>query len=309
MDQKADDVTSRYDATNQVRRGAVTTVEIEAGEKQEVDSNEPDLDRIKSTIEKTEARLAETIDAIQEKLNLDRVVRQAGEKLEQALFERIRNMERHLGEMSGKIGHSTMEAIKDNPIPATLLGLGIGWLVMESLRSTSGVQEQLPEEYTQLGSPESEALSQAGLEDPASADYREGGAYGSQARAKEALHKVKETAGEVREKASHIAEEVKERAKHLGHSRQHGTHGGSITRMVEEKPLMLGLTALAVGMLVGLSAGGAFRDRGLLRGAGESLKHKAGEFAADTREKAGRVAEEARRAAKKEAERQHLFTH
>lgn len=77
---------------------------------------ESDSGRIRAGIDHTRRDIDETIVALQEKLSPERL------------------MNRFLDSLKGTPGHGSkrlMEIIRDNPVPAALVGAGIGWLVME----------------------------------------------------------------------------------------------------------------------------------------------------------------------------------
>jgi hypothetical protein len=102
---------------------------------------DPDTNRrtgeIRRDIEQTREELAETIDAIQEKLRPGHIVSSATERVKQATTERVRQMTRSASDTASSMMDSAREGgivgeIRHNPIPAALIGIGAAWWLMNS---------------------------------------------------------------------------------------------------------------------------------------------------------------------------------
>jgi hypothetical protein len=79
-----------------------------------------EADRIERNLEATRARLDATLDALQQKLS-------PGEMVDQAVT--------YIKEGSGaEFGRNLLVSVRENPIPAVLVGVGIAWLMMTSPR-------------------------------------------------------------------------------------------------------------------------------------------------------------------------------
>jgi hypothetical protein len=98
---------------------------------------------IRQEIEQTREEMSETIDAIQEKLTPRNIVASATDKVKAATTEKVRAMTGSAAETAEDAMEYTrdaaggvMETVRDNPIPAALIGLGAAWLLMK--RSDSG---------------------------------------------------------------------------------------------------------------------------------------------------------------------------
>jgi ElaB/YqjD/DUF883 family membrane-anchored ribosome-binding protein len=92
---------------------------------------------IRLEIEQTRDELSETIDAIQDKLRPRNIVANATEQLKSATTEKVRAMADTAGETAHDVMDQTREAagglvatVKQNPIPAALIGVGAAWLLM-----------------------------------------------------------------------------------------------------------------------------------------------------------------------------------
>jgi hypothetical protein len=93
---------------------------------------------IRQEIEQTREEMSETIDAIQEKLSPRNIVASATDKVKAATTEKVRSMTGSAAETAEDAMEYTreaaggvMETVRDNPIPAALIGLGAAWLLMK----------------------------------------------------------------------------------------------------------------------------------------------------------------------------------
>jgi ElaB/YqjD/DUF883 family membrane-anchored ribosome-binding protein len=98
--------------------------------------------QIESEIAGTREEMAETIDAIQEKLRPANVVAEAKEKLKAVTTEKVRHMTDTASETAGGMVRQTREAAsgiiegaRQNPIPALMIGAGVAWLLIDRSRS------------------------------------------------------------------------------------------------------------------------------------------------------------------------------
>lgn len=117
-----------------------------------------DPEQIRAEIEQTREQLSGTIDAIQAKLSPDNLKEQALEGVEQVrdrVMETARDAAEHaidhardrtigraedfVDDAKG-VGYTVIDTIRDNPVPAALAALGIGWLLMEGRNSASQSQ-------------------------------------------------------------------------------------------------------------------------------------------------------------------------
>ncbi|MBI1295342.1 DUF3618 domain-containing protein [bacterium] len=94
--------------------------------------NEDDPRAIRRNIERTRAEMGETIDRIQDRLNPDRLRSEAEEAVREATIGRIETMAYDAKRKAKRAQRNVMETVKENPIPAALIGVGIGWLIMSN---------------------------------------------------------------------------------------------------------------------------------------------------------------------------------
>lgn len=132
--------------------------DIATGDTGEVDEDE-DLATARAQIEQTRADMSDTIDAIQQKLSPTNMAQEAKDavreatvgKVEDALSNATSTVQQavsSVGDAASQAfggvtdsaqgtGSSFITTIRENPIPAALAGLGLGWLFMK-MRSSGG---------------------------------------------------------------------------------------------------------------------------------------------------------------------------
>ncbi|MDQ3704015.1 MAG: DUF3618 domain-containing protein [Chloroflexota bacterium] len=111
-----------------------------------------DPDAIRAGIEQTRAEMSSTINAIQEKLNPQVLMDQAKDTLQdaasniistakdsvrEATVGRVEDMVSNVTDTARDTGGNFVQMVKDNPIPAALVGLGLGWLFTRNSGSSS----------------------------------------------------------------------------------------------------------------------------------------------------------------------------
>ncbi len=96
---------------------------------------------IRNNIEHTRAEMSETIDALQERLNPQTLKEQAREQVREQ-YEEVKStvrdatigkaeaMMQNASDTVSETSSSIMDTIRENPIPAALVGIGLGWLFM-----------------------------------------------------------------------------------------------------------------------------------------------------------------------------------
>lgn len=168
MGQRADEVGRRHgegEETYVVRPGETRRVTAEGSEAHRMEDAEPvaarheadepgateETEEIRAEMEHTRAELSQTIDAIQEKLAPDEIkeqakdlaaevaeqvrthvteaIEQATENVKQSVRRATIGRAEDLGGSAKEAGYSMMDTIRANPMPAALVGIGLGWLL------------------------------------------------------------------------------------------------------------------------------------------------------------------------------------
>jgi ElaB/YqjD/DUF883 family membrane-anchored ribosome-binding protein len=147
-------VGERADVMGEYRQPGDPDWQVDAGESASADS--PEVLRV--DIEQTRVEMSGTIDAIQEKLNPDRLKEQVTdavqeqvetvkENIREATVGRAEQMVSNVGDTAQRAGSGFMETVKQNPIPAALAALGIGWLWMKRSGGSPDYQNDYRGEY------------------------------------------------------------------------------------------------------------------------------------------------------------------
>ncbi len=110
-------------------------------------SDEPGA--LRHDIAQTRESMSRTIDAIQERLSPQRIVNEAKETVKDTVREatesvkdsvreatvgRVQDMATTIRDSASDAGNSVMDTIRQNPIPAAMAGLGLGWLFYRAMQ-------------------------------------------------------------------------------------------------------------------------------------------------------------------------------
>ena len=230
---------------------------------------------IRENIEETRAELSETIDAIQERLSPEHLKEQATSAVREATVGKAEAAVSNATETARGAGARMLETIKQNPLPAALAGIGIGWLVMKSRSGSSGSQ--------------SSGQSSGQMQ-----------------------QKVGETVGEVQERTGQMVSGAQERTGQMVSGAQERVGQvaqqtqGQAQRLLQENPLAVGGIALALGAAVGLALPETQQEQQLMGQTRDRLLEQAKATAKETQEKIQQVAEEAQKVVTEEAKQQQL---
>lgn len=118
-------------------------------EKDGADKNYSDEspEAIKADIARTRQDMGNKLDRIQNRLSPENLKVQAQDAVRDFVNENTETLKSYLSEHSKEIGTGAARAIKRNPIPAALVGLGLGWLLVESMGGNDSTQQNRPTYY------------------------------------------------------------------------------------------------------------------------------------------------------------------
>jgi len=256
-------------------------------------------DEIRADIERTRAEMDSTFDALDQKLTPS-----------QLLAEAWRYTKGGSSVGAGKL----WSLARQHPLPATMIGVGLGWLLVERTRSKDSVEsrfagyDNLDVDYR--SSYFDEDLEKGRLASAASAVKDAAG---------NAVDTIKDAAGTAREKVHDLTDTVKDRASELSETAhekatQLRKKAKSQTRkaktgfwqMMEENPLAIGAAVLTLGAIAGFSLPSTDKEDELLGETRDHLLDKAKETGQEVLEKGKHVAESAVETLKHEAQAQGL---
>jgi gas vesicle protein len=311
------------------------------------DAGDDETQVIRANIEQTRAEMSETIDAIQERLSPSHLKEQAQEQFQDikdqvreqvreqfheakqivrdATIGRVENMVQQASDTVNDTRYTIGDTIRQNPIPAALVGIGLGWLFMN--RSSNK-----PVRYSGRGGVRgSQAYDDRGgygytsrtydngvryddrryYDDARYYDQRGAGSPGMIQQGRETVGNVASSvtgtasnvASNVADTASNVASNVTETASNLANRAQETASNvvdqaqyqaqrveDRFQQSLHSNPLAVGAIAIALGTAVGLALPQTERENQLMGEARDNLIDKAQEVASDTMEKVQRVA-------------------
>lgn len=325
-------------------------------------SGDDDTAEIRANIEQTRAEMSETINALQDRLSPANLKEQAQEQfyevkeqvkdqvreqfheakemVREATIGRVENMMHSAGDTVNDARYTMMETIRQNPIPAALVGIGLGWLFMNR-QSSSSQRVQISGRGSIRGGQQFRGGQyyddRRGYDYSYRPDYYgdqrgggmmqqgQGAVGGAVDRAQSAASNVASSvsdtatnvassvsdrassvASTVSDTASNVASTVSDTASNLADQAQYQAQRveDRFQTTLQNNPLAVGAIALALGTAVGLSLPQTERENQIMGEARDNLVERAQEVASDTIEKVQRVAGEAASDAKQTVQEQ-----
>jgi ElaB/YqjD/DUF883 family membrane-anchored ribosome-binding protein len=265
-----------------------------------MDYSNKEPEEIRSEIDRTRTAISHTVDEIQERLSPARLKEEATQAVREATIGKVERMTNMASRTVSEYSSGVLNTIRRNPVPAALMGLGLGWLIIESARTTGTGYYRTYEPYGVEG-------------------Y---GSYGTQSKVKTMAGEAREAVGRAGEKAGEMASEAVNRVENIGSQAlgqvenvgsqvvdqaeylrdraeyQARQAASRFDQMLQDNPLAVGVAALAVGAAIGLAVPNTEPENRLLGETRDNLMDRARDMAEDTAHKVQRVAESAQQAAK-----------
>jgi hypothetical protein len=267
---------------------------------------------IRNDIERTRADMDETFAALDAKLTPSQLALE------------VWNLAKGGGTASaGKL----LQVVREHPMPAAVIGLGLGWLLVDRSRRSSDRDIRFDDRYERYG--RSDRAYAAGYADMES--YNRGGYPGyesdpstgrlSQAKdaakdaassAKDALFGAKDKVGDAAEWTKEHAHDLTDQAKHQASALRYKAKNQArraqtgFWETLEENPLMIGAATLALGVIAGLSIPSTRKEDELMGETRDHLVDEVKEAGRETLDKTKHVAETVVDKVKNEAETQGL---
>ena len=275
--------------------------------------------------------MSETLDELSDRLNPNRLKAQVKDNIREATVGRVEDMARNARDRVNETGHGMVDRIRENPIPAAMVGIGLGWLLFGGRRreertmwersyvgdagwdGTTGYVGDLSATTPRLmqddagGGMGSTVSHEPGVVDKVrdrvtgiGETVRDGTTdFVSTAgdRVHETQERVVERVGEVRERAGEVIGDVAGRARHIASDIGDGTRRGFYSATdrfdstLNDNPVAIGVVALAVGMAAGLAIPESRRERQMMGPYRDQLVDRVRETVDETRERVQNVAE------------------
>ncbi len=219
-----------------------------------------DLER---DVRQSRAQVEDTLDAIQDRLS-------PGQWMDQVAHY-VRD---NGGDFARNFGH----VVRQNPVPAALVGVGLVWMMLGSRRRNGQEPATAPEDYFdpdwpevgagpgQFGSEADEPT--AGLNEAAESSWR---------AAKRAGGRMGRFADSARERAASMGASVGEQARRTGAQARHyrGRAREGFLHTLQRQPLVLGALGLAAGAVLGAALPATRREDELMGETSDHLKQGA----------------------------------
>jgi ElaB/YqjD/DUF883 family membrane-anchored ribosome-binding protein len=232
-------------------------------------------------------------------------------------------------ENTPQVGYTLFDQIRENPIPALLIGAGVAWLILDRARADDWRtwSEMTGDMYGEEAYPEMEQDEQV-------AGATESTGQKVAGKLAEAKDKASQVAGQAREKLRQTGEHLRERARqggqefrartsHARHEMQNRVRGGyeraqerlkdgcvrtqaQLQQAADEHPLATGAACLGIGLLAGFLLPKTEREDEWFGDVSDAVKGRVTETGHDLVERGKHVAEAATEAMRSEAERQGL---
>jgi len=211
------------------------------------------------------------------------------------------------GQMASSAGETAMDAgsgildlIQQNPVPAALVGIGLGWLYMNRSSGQPDYRAHSGTHY-RYGSPSAGAGYGSGSQSMGSSQGI-GGMVGR------ATDQVGDLASSAQEQVGEMASSAQERVGDMAGTVMDQTQRapGQVQRLIQERPLTAAAVAASLGAAVGLWLPSTQLESLLMGPAHEQVMDRAQEVASDTMEKVQGVAQEVRATVKEEAQAKGL---
>ncbi len=175
--------------------------------------------------EETRAGIEKNLEALENRLSPDEMLDQIGQAVAPARDGAV-EFARNLG-----------DTVRENPIPAAMVGIGLGWLLLSGRRTA-----------TSTGYPADRVDPSRPVDDPAT-----GEASGSvRERARETKEWARERSAEVQEKAGESADSAYRYASDTAHraGARIGDGASDVGNFVQRRPILTGVAVAGVGAVV-----------------------------------------------------------
>lgn len=303
------------------------TREISASNQPAVTNATPSSYALRNEIENTRAEISDTVNAIQAKLSpasltdaAGQITDQAVDKVKAAALEvtdhikhdihratigKVEKMANNMRAGSQNAGNSIVNTVRENPIPAALIGFGLAWLffgkVNGNTTNTSDGREDARYAYNRGSRYERDPYRYQGrYEDDDVQESRPGVRERASHVVNDVAGGVSDAANNVKDKAGEFVNSAQERVGDVG-SQIKGSAGQVVNKsqtLMQENPLMAGAVALALGAAVGMMLPVTEQENQLMGEARDKFMDRAGGMVHETLDKAQRVVSQAADAAK-----------
>ncbi len=254
---------------------------------------DPEGERIVVEIEQTRSDMAGTIDEIGHRLQPQTIANEAVEKVREATVGKVERFMDDAGQNVQRTSNGMIDTIRQNPVPAALAAIGIGWLAvrMRDQGSAYGIDYSSRGRSAYRGNGYAYGSRYA----PSYGGYSGNGDSGS---GQDAMERARQGAQDVADQASQRAQQVGSDVQRAAQDAFDGTQEKlqsaqwQVDRTWNENPLALGALALGVGAAVALAIPETQKERELLGEQRDRVVEKVSTVASDALDQAQTKAQE-----------------
>ncbi len=250
---------------------------------------DPEAERIVSEIEETRTEMGATIDQIGHRLQPQTIASDAKDKIREATVGRVERIVDDAGQTAQRTSNTLMDTIRQNPVPAALAAVGVGWLALRMRDQQSGNGNS--------------GRNRAGYGYGYGSSYANSSDYGDYRSAEsDPFDRARGTAQDVADQAAQRAQQVGSDVQRAAQTAVEGTQQKvhraqwQVDRTWNENPLALGALAVGVGAAVALAIPETEKERELMGEQRDKLVQKVSTVATqaldEAQTKAHEVAEE-----------------
>ena len=261
--------------------------------------DDPEAERLVSEIEETRTEMGATINQIGHRLQPQTIADEAREKIREATVGKVERMVDDAGRTASRTSTTFIDTIRQNPVPAAIAAMGIGWLAMR-MRDSSGNGGQA--RYVTSGRYDAYG-GYGGSYDYGQSYGGNGGSGGS--GGSDPARVMRDAASQATGTAQDVADQAARRAQQVGSDVQQVAQSAVSTaqetvqqaqwqfdRTLSQNPLAVGALALGVGAAVGLAIPETRKERELYGQPAQQLMGKATDAASQALDQAQSKAQE-----------------
>ena len=292
--------------------------DLELARKDDESAGEDDPAEIRAEIRETRERMGDNLEQLGERLNPANIKDRVKQDIRDATIGKVENMAHSAADQMdearqsiGEAQRTFMDMVRANPIPAAMVGVGLGWLAYNVRQQSSHGGSRFGTSSTGRTARGFYGRRYEGDEYGAGRTGR-GGNAGWNAGEEGTVDRAPDQAAELSDRAQQTASDLAGREQGVAGNVAHETSHQA--RRVEdqfyENPLAIGAAALTLGMAAGLAIPGTRKESELMGGARDRLADKTREVVEDTKDKVEnvveRVADQAQSTAKSAAREEGL---
>lgn len=295
-----DDATGRVRSSGTRKRGTGAAADVKPVDPSLPPETDERARELRVEIDETRGEMSETIEAIQERLKPSNVVANAKESVRNATTEKVKQMANTAEYAADRVMNNTfMDTVRDNPVPAAMIGIGAAWLFMKGRSESRGYANggYYRDEYDRGYGSRYDWRTRTGATVP---DYGAEGVLGEadlDTGSGSVGERVSEKVSDAASRASEYVNDARYRARRTTRRAQN-----SFDRVMRENPLALGAAATLIGAAIGMTLPATETENEMMGDARDNVVERARGMASDAAERVQNAAEQVKNVASKTAD-------